>query len=140
MISLRRLPGQGSKPVPRLEKLEQRECVRLFQSVGCVVHSTSQYRAAGITPGMPDLYVVHRRKGVWFWFEVKKAQRTAGFDPFDRSTWIPEPLRPAQLAFRANCLLTHQPHFWGTAIEAQAALITVGLGEMRDGVFWLIAA
>lgn len=127
------------RPKPRLEKLEQQECIRLFKSVGCAVHSTSQYRASAVTVGMPDLYVIHSRKGVWFWFEVKKAQSLTTFTPFHRSTWVPEDLRLGQLQFRANCLATGQPHFWGTIVEAEKALLAVGLAEIRHGVFWLKA-
>lgn len=131
--------GRTRKPKPPAEKIVQRQVATLFRSVGCTVRTTSQYRASGITPGMPDLYVTHCRAKLHAWFEVKKP-KAAGFDPFKPETWIPEVLRPEQLIFRAECIATGQHHFWGGVREAQAALVTLGLGEMRQGQFWLRAA
>ena len=137
--AVRRVPsGSGAKPKPPLEKVVQRGIVQLFRSVGCSVSSTSQYRPSMVTPGMPDLYVTHPTCGVWFWFEVKRPQ-LAGFKRDDTSTWIPEPLRPAQATFRLECQLTGQPHFFGGMAEAVAALVALGLATTTDGSVRLLS-
>lgn len=112
---------------PPLEKQVQAEVVQLFLAAGCSVRSLSQYRASMVSVGLPDLLVMHPRKGRWFWFEVKRPKACKTFDRFKRSTWVPEPLRMPQEAFREDCRSTGQPHYFGGFNEALAALVAEGL-------------
>ena len=56
----------------RPEALEQRKVVRLYQTVGCQVWTTSQPFRAALSPGIPDLIVFHRRA---MWFHETKAPK-----------------------------------------------------------------
>ncbi len=70
-----------AKPVElRLEREIQREVVRLFRDLGCVVIVLSQVRPSRVSVGLPDLKVFVPRKRMHFWFETKGpkgAQRAA---------------------------------------------------------------
>lgn len=56
----------------QLEKDEQREVCRLYESVGCKVVSFSQPRATMQTEGIGDLKIYCERKGMTWWFEAKR--------------------------------------------------------------------
>lgn len=55
-----------------LEKEEQREIRKLFKAFGFTVYSLSQARASKQTPGLADLYCVHRDQPIALWFETKR--------------------------------------------------------------------
>ncbi len=133
-----RIPRPKKVSVPRpLEKDVQKGIVRLFRSMGGIVHSTSQYRASHVTEGMPDLHNAFPFLRAWFWFETKRPLATAEFHPFKPYLWTPEPLRPSQEEFRQNCLATGAQHFWGGLKEAEDALISIGAAERVNGVLRL---
>lgn len=115
MISLERFPAPPERQV-------QAGIVALFQSVGIRVRSTSQYRASHVAIGIPDLILLGDGWGGWY--EVKTYQR--GYQPFDRSTWVPKPLAPAQAAFLADAARAGQVAAWGGLLEAEALLIQQG--------------
>jgi hypothetical protein len=48
----------------------QRQVRRIYVAVGAHVYVTSQPHRSHVTPGLPDLIVLHPRVGVWF-HEVK---------------------------------------------------------------------
>lgn len=109
---------------PPLEREVQSEVVQFFRGHGCVVRSLSQYRASMVSVGIPDLHISHPKKGYWFWFEVKRPKKHKDFHRFKRETWLAEPLRPAQEAFRLDCLATGQPFYFGGVQEAIGAIAT----------------
>lgn len=118
---------------PPLEKDVQRRIITLFRHAGLQVDSTSQARASMIARGLPDLLVFG--PGVFFFFEVK-SYRPAGYRLMDRTTWRPLPLRPDQEAFRDKCLKAGVRHFWGGYVEAEDALVALGLGQRTaSGLF-----
>lgn len=71
-----------------LEKSEQGDVVQLYTAFGVTVSNLSQPRATKQTPGLPDLWCVHRAKGIAWWHETKRpvsgrpspAQRTFAED------------------------------------------------------------
>ncbi len=112
--------------LPPDEKEVQRAVIRLFSLAGFKVRGTSQYRASRVAGGLPDLMAHHHREAVALWFETKAPQRK-GYDPLRRETWIPKPLSPEQVVFRADALRCRQRHYWGGLREAEAALVELGL-------------
>jgi hypothetical protein len=82
----------------RAEKAIQAECVKLFKAYGCTVYENSQKRAAKVTPGIPDLWVVSRRAGRAFWFETKT--------PSGKQS-------DAQTEFELDCLATNTRYVLG---------------------------
>ena len=103
-----------------LEAREQRRVIELFRAMGCRVYETSQKRAAKVTPGIPDLWVVCVRVGLAWWWETK---RTAG----GRHSSV-------QLDFAEECALTGTPYGTGDRRAAEEYLIALGLAErLADG-------
>lgn len=111
---------------PPLEKIVHRHVMDLFKRLGTTVYSTSQYRASHVAVGFPDLWCMHPRLAKAWFFEVKK-YRQAGYNPMKPETWVPEPLRPEQAAFRDQCLATGILHAWGGTNEAIAFAEQIGL-------------
>lgn len=61
--------------MPQPETIEQGKVRRFYTAVGCNVYVLSRKgrfgpRGSGITPGVPDLYVIHAQVG-GFWHETK---------------------------------------------------------------------
>lgn len=54
------------------EKEEQAECVKIYRAHGCLIYSTSQYRAARVSVGQPDLLVFQPRVHAFWFHEVKR--------------------------------------------------------------------
>lgn len=71
------------------EKEEQAVCRAVFLAYGFKVYNLSQARASKQSPGLGDLWVVHRTKPIAFWYESK---RQVGGE-----------LSPAQVDFRDEC-------------------------------------
>jgi hypothetical protein len=55
----------------RLEKEIQADVRKLYIAFGCVVYNLSQPRATKQSPGLADLYVVHRGSHQVWWHETK---------------------------------------------------------------------
>lgn len=113
---------------PPLEKVEQDAVRGLLHAAGFWTGSTSQYRRSGQVVGLPDLILLHEGIGVGGWWETKKYQ-ARGWHPFRRETWIPEPLRPEQAAFRDRALRCGDLFGWGGRKEAEAFLVALGLAK-----------
>lgn len=104
-----------------LEKEEQREVVKRFRVCGFNVYSTSQARAAKVTPGIPDLWLVHCEQPIALWWETK---RQVGGQHSD-----------AQLDFAAECVRCGVPYGSGDRYDAECWLIEHELAEYAGGVF-----
>ncbi|MDI3341995.1 MAG: hypothetical protein QJR03_15840 [Sphaerobacter sp.] len=98
-----------------LEKVEQREVVRLYRAFGCVVRSLSQPRATKQSPGFPDLWIVHTRIGQAWWHETK------------RQGWTDADVRPDQRVFREDCLACGIDYVLGDRFAAAEQLVRLGL-------------
>lgn len=96
-----------------LEKEEQNAIADRFRSFGFFVRTTSQYRPAKVSAGIPDLWVTHLRLPIAFWWESK---RQVGGE-----------LSPDQITFRDDCQRCGVG--WGTGDRHAAAeyLETLGL-------------
>lgn len=101
------------------EKEEQTYIAKLFRGFGCKVYNLSQPRASKQTPGLPDLWVVHRTHRVAFWFEVK---RSSGGRISD-----------AQREFGEECERARVLHYVGDRRTAAKLLVDVGLAKVGDG-------
>lgn len=55
-----------------LEKTEQGEIVKRLRVCGFIVYNLSQARASKQTPGLADLYCVHRELALALWWESKR--------------------------------------------------------------------
>lgn len=123
-------PPTLGRPVP--EKVVQQHVVGLFRTAGCVVMSTSQYRASHVAVGLPDLLVFAPQPGIRAstWFEVKARDKAGRL----------KPLRPEQVEFQQLCATCGTPYHWGDLEVCQQVLVSWGLGEYRGTVFYLTAA
>jgi len=127
---------------PPVEKIEQRFVVDLFRAVGATVYPMSQYRASHVAIGLPDLYVMHPKAGLAWWFECKRYEAlwrdgdaVVAYHPMDRRTWKPKPLAEPQIRFATECRMAGQRHYWGGRREAELALVALGLAEASgDGI------
>lgn len=101
------------------EKREQVEIRKLFIAYGFKVYNLSQARASKQTPGLPDLWVVHTREDIAFWWESK---RQVGGE-----------LSPAQRDFHAECLRANVGCYHGDRYGAAQHLVMLGLAVEGDG-------
>ena len=148
MTLLKKYPARPREKgfTPPYEKLEQAAVTNLFLATGARVFNMSQYRASHVAVGISDLYVMHERRRVAWWFECKRyhaiwtnGDETVCFDPFKRETWMPLTMSKAQQDFRASCLACGVPHFWGGRREAEDALVEVGLAQRGANGLELVA-
>lgn len=102
-----------------LEKAEQHEVMKLFRAYGFVIYSLSQPRATKQSPGLPDLWCVHTRRPIAYWWETK---RQVGGEH-----------SPAQLEFRAHCLRCGVGYGTGDRYAAAEHLIALGLASRVGG-------
>lgn len=96
----------AEQPVPgpdAREKEVQREVKKLLSRRGCAVYDTSQPRASKVTPGLPDLVVFDRFRGLIF-IEVK----APGGKP-----------SPEQVRFRELCAGFGVNHVMGGVLEVR---------------------
>ncbi len=100
-----------------LEKREQHEIVKRLRVCGFVVYWLSQARASKQTPGLPDLWFVHRSEPIAGWFEAKRQ--------------VGGRLSPAQQEFRAHCDRTGIRHLVGDRYFAERWLVDVGLATLE---------
>jgi hypothetical protein len=103
-----------------VEKAEQLEVTKTFRAFGFDVYSTSQYRAAKVTPGIPDLWCVHRERPIAFWMECKRQ--------------VGGRLSPAQQAFQASCIRCGVGYVAGDRHAAAEHLVALGLACRDRGV------
>lgn len=129
------LPPAGPLKPPK-EKAIQAQITALLRASGFVVRNTSQVRPSMVAEGIPDLIIHHVGIGRGGWFEVKRP-RVKGYDPRDRATWIPEPLRPEQRTFGEQAYACGQIFGWGGVREAEQLLLDLGLAFFNRGVFTL---
>jgi hypothetical protein len=99
-----------------LEKAEQAEVTKTYRAFGFDVYSTSQYRAAKVTPGIPDLWCVHRERPIAFWWETKRQ--------------VGGRLSPAQLLFQESCQRCDVGYGTGDRHAAAEHLVALGLAFM----------
>lgn len=126
---------------PPTEKDTQRAVVKLFRHAGCIVYSTSQYRASHIAVGFPDLFCRHLGMRLAFWWETKpplarwrdrdKDPWTL-YHPYKPETWRPRPLDPKQAEFRDAARTCLELYFWGDLRSAEDALVTLHLAVRAD--------
>lgn len=96
-----------------LEKEEQSEVRKLFLAFGFKVRNLSQARASKQSPGLGDLWVVHRRAPIAFWWETK---RQVGGE-----------LSPDQIEFAEDCIRCNVGYGTGDRFDAQKHLIALGV-------------
>lgn len=65
-------PAEAERDARVLEKDEQAAVVKLLRGMGFDVWNLSQARASKQTPGLPDLWVMHREHPIAFWWETKR--------------------------------------------------------------------
>ena len=56
------------------EKVEERQCIDLYEICGCVVVKFSQAQKAQQTAGIPDLLILCPKLDAFWWHEVKRRQ------------------------------------------------------------------
>ena len=94
------------------EKTTQADVKALYWKTGCRIWDLSQPRATKQTAGLPDLYVVHGRKGSAWWHESKK--------PGGKQS-------PAQIEFEELCILSAIPYVIGGVAAAVTHLKAIGV-------------
>jgi hypothetical protein len=114
--------GIWRAPWNDLEKIVQGKVVKLYKLAGCSVYSLSQARASKQTEGLPDLWIMAPAVRAAWWMETKSATGKQSV---------------AQRDFQARCLLSGVSYVLGGLEDAQAKLVSVGLGAMENGQFVL---
>jgi hypothetical protein len=99
-----------------LEKAEQAEVTKTFRAFGFDVYSLSQPRATKQSPGLPDLWCVHRERPIAFWWETKRQ--------------VGGRLSPAQMLFQESCQRCDVGYGTGDRHAAADHLIALGLAFM----------
>lgn len=102
------------------EKREQVEVRKRFVVCGFAVYTLSQARASKQTPGLPDLWFVHRDRPIATWWEVKRQ--------------IGGRFSEAQIAFRIQCERCGVGYGAGDRHAAAAWLVEHGLATLAGGV------
>jgi len=64
----------GLKEQPPSEKNEERDCIDLYETCGCVVVKISQPHKATMTRGIADLLILCPKLQTFWWHEVKRRQ------------------------------------------------------------------
>jgi hypothetical protein len=113
-------PAENRERENALEKAEQWEIVKLFKAFGFEVYWLSQSRASKQTPGLPDLWCMHREQPIAFWFETKRTKGGRFSEP--------------QRVFLEHAERCHVGYVWGDRSAARAHLITLGLAHVIGGV------
>jgi hypothetical protein len=111
----------AAEPDPaQLEDAERREVVRVYRAFGCLVYNLSQPRRAKyLTPGLPDLWIVHRGSGRAWWHEAKRPVGGRYSGP--------------QLEFRDGCATCRVDWVGGDRRDAQERLVAIGVAEWGPG-------
>ena len=60
------------KEMPQVEKSEERQCIDLYETCGCIVIKFSQAQKAQQTAGIADLMVLCPKLDAFWWHEVKR--------------------------------------------------------------------
>lgn len=104
-----------------LEKAEQVEVRKLLIAHGFNIYNLSQARASKQTPGLPDLWCVHKRDRVAFWWEVKRQ--------------VGGKLSTAQEEFAAECVRAGVGHYVGDRHACVRLLLGLGLAQPGEGPY-----
>lgn len=121
------------------EQALERDCVALLHQTGWKVYRFSQgYRPAKggtrQTPGIPDLYAIHRGKRLTLWVEVKPADKMREAERLLLRHNIPAYLDKdyrravAQQIFGEQMHAIGQPYCYGGLPELMAELARLGFG------------
>jgi hypothetical protein len=86
-----------------LEKAEQWAITKMARAIGFSVYTTSQTRAAKVTPGFPDLWLAHGERGFAGFWETKRQ--------------VGGRISHEQLTFGVECLAAKIPHGFGDRYE-----------------------
>lgn len=100
----------GDADPDEVEKVTQAKVVKRFRAFGFKVYNLSQARRTKQTPGLSDLWITHRRRGLALWWETKRP--------------LGGRFSSEQLDFRDECT---------------AAGVSYGAGDERAAEEWLIA-
>lgn len=125
-LPLEALPELEQKAVRRAEardwKEEQRQVYTIFRAMGAEVWWLSQSRKTGQTPGLGDVYCIHPKHGISWWWETKHGSAAK------------RPLTGPQRHFELMCAAGNQLHGSGTRQDAEQWLIDKGLATREaDG-------
>lgn len=85
--------------------------VNLLRQIGGECYALSDHRTRAVAPGLPDIYILHRRIG-GAWWEAKTVRGV---------------LSPEQILFRERCIMAGVPHITGCYEELGRWLYDHGL-------------
>ena len=102
------------------EKSEERDCINLYEQVGCVVIKFSQSQRAQQTPGIADLLVLYAKLDTFWWHEVKRRQGPQYYK-------VQHGQSPHQRIFQENVDLVGHTYIIGPLSTAQQKLEELGI-------------
>lgn len=108
--------AQQERDARVLEAEEQKAITKILQKAGFTVRSTSQYRAAKVSPGLPDLIVHHKTQPIFFFWETKR-QKGGVMSEFQKD-------------FAADCKRCHVRCYAGDRYELRRVLRDLGIKEL----------
>jgi hypothetical protein len=114
-------PGSCSSSGPPTSSRKRSRRTSRSSSAPSAARSTTSARRARSkqTPGLPDLWVTHKARGLAFWFEVKRSKEFRISD--------------AQADFRVECTAAGVNHCWGDRRTAAKLLVDLGLARVGEG-------
>lgn len=104
---------QEEQRTAALEKEEQAAIRKLFIAFGFRVYNLSQARASKQTPGLGDMWIVHRTLPLAFWWETKRQTGGRHSAP--------------QVEFQAECQRCGVGYGTGDRFAAQDHLVALGV-------------
>lgn len=113
--------AQAARDAAVLEKTEQVEVRKRFVACGFDVYNLSQARAAKQTPGLPDLWFMHRALPIAVWWETKR--QVGGVHS------------EAQRTFAADCDRCKVNYGTGDRYDAERWLVERGIAGVLAGAF-----
>ena len=108
------------KEMPQVEKSEERQCIDLYEQVGCIVIKFSQAQKAQQTAGIADLLVLCPKLETSWWHECKRRQGP-------QYKKVNSKQSPHQKIFQDNVEMVGHTYIIGPLSTAEGQLRRLGL-------------
>jgi hypothetical protein len=102
------------------EKVEERQCIDLYEMCGCVVVKFSQAQKAQQTPGIADTLVLCPKLNTFWWHEIKRRQGAQYYK-------VQHGQSPHQKIFQANVESVGHTYIIGPLSTARQKLEELGI-------------
>lgn len=108
------------KEMPQVEKAEERQCIDLYEQVGCIVIKFSQAQKAQQTAGIADTMILCPKLETFWWHEIKRRKGPQYKKVSSKQT-------PDQKIFQDNVESVGHTYIIGPLSTAEGQLRRLGL-------------